>query len=113
MMPPTVPTWPLGAISDGIDHPTGAAAARPPRAMEIPRDRPTGVRGEGGAEHGQAEEHAGDEHGPAHARLLVPARDQVVNQPPADEEVVKVARAQGIAVYPADCRMLMWSVRTR
>ena len=34
-------------------------------------------------------------------------------EPPADEEVVKVARAQAIAVYPADCRMLMWSVRTR
>src|ERR1700744_1253991 len=29
MIPPTLPTHPRGAISDGIDHPTGAAAERP------------------------------------------------------------------------------------
>ena len=34
-MPPTVPTLPRGAIIDGTDHPTGAAAARPPMEMLI------------------------------------------------------------------------------
>ena len=29
-MPPTVPTWPRGAIIEGIVHPMGAAADRPP-----------------------------------------------------------------------------------
>jgi len=29
MIPPTVPTLSLGAINDGIDHPTGAAMDSP------------------------------------------------------------------------------------
>lgn len=35
MMPPIVPTPPLGTMRDGKDQPTGAAAARPPSAIEI------------------------------------------------------------------------------
>jgi hypothetical protein len=35
MMPPMVPAPPFGAIKDGSDQPTGAAEARPPRAIEI------------------------------------------------------------------------------
>ena len=35
MMPPMLPVPPRGAISDGIDHPTGAAAAKPESAIEI------------------------------------------------------------------------------
>lgn len=35
MMPPTVPTPPRGATSDGSDQPTGAAAARPPSESVI------------------------------------------------------------------------------
>src|ERR1700733_13835933 len=30
MIPPTLPTEPRGAINDGIDHPIGEAADRPP-----------------------------------------------------------------------------------
>src|ERR1035437_4930159 len=35
IMPPTVPTLPRGAISDGIDHPIGDAAESPPIDMLI------------------------------------------------------------------------------
>src|ERR1700730_1776848 len=37
MIPPIVPVPPRGAIKDGIDQPTGAAAANPLSAIEIQR----------------------------------------------------------------------------
>ena len=43
MIPPIVPVPPLGAMSDGIDQPTGAAAARPLSAMVIQKIAHTGL----------------------------------------------------------------------
>ena len=43
MIPPMVPVPPRGAISDGIDQPTGAAAARPLSATEIQTTAQTGL----------------------------------------------------------------------
>src|SRR5487761_565372 len=42
MIPPTVPVPPLGAINEGSDQPTGAAAASPVRASEIQATATTG-----------------------------------------------------------------------
>ena len=86
-MPPMVPVPPRGAISEGIDHPTGAAAASPLSAIEIQKIAQTGVGRGGGAEHREAQHHPAHEHGLAHPRLVVAARDQLVDQPAADEQV--------------------------
>ena len=43
MMPPMVPVPPFGAISEGIDQPTGAAADSPLRATEIHEIAHTGL----------------------------------------------------------------------
>ena len=43
MTPPMAPVPPRGAISEGIDHPTGAAAASPESAIEIQKIAHTGL----------------------------------------------------------------------
>jgi len=43
MMPPTLPTLLGGAMSDGMDHPTGDAAERPPMEMLIQMRACTGL----------------------------------------------------------------------
>ena len=85
--PPIVPVPPRGAISDGIDHPTGAAAASPLSAIEIQTDRPERGGRHGGAEDGEAQHHPADEHRLAHDRLVVAASDHPVDQPAADDEI--------------------------
>src|SRR3984893_11611024 len=42
-MPPSVPTLPAGAISEGMDQHTGAAAASPPSEMLIQKIAEIGV----------------------------------------------------------------------
>src|SRR5438093_10583815 len=42
-IPPSVPTLSRGAISDGIDHPTGEAADNPPIDMLIQKSAVTGL----------------------------------------------------------------------
>src|ERR1700751_5086463 len=43
MIPPTLPTLLRGAIREGIDHPTGEAAERPPMEMLIQIRAVTGL----------------------------------------------------------------------
>src|SRR5260370_425659 len=43
MIPPIVPALPRGAISDGMDQATGAAAAKPLNAIEIQKMAQTGL----------------------------------------------------------------------
>src|SRR5260370_1987720 len=58
MMPPTVAAPPFGAISDGIDQPTGAAAASPARASEIHPIASTGLVVNAAPKYRQPEQHA-------------------------------------------------------
>ena len=46
-------------MREGIDHPTGAAAARPPSETLIQNVAHAGIGGSGGAHDGKAQEHAG------------------------------------------------------
>ena len=98
MMPPIVPVPPRGAISDGIDQPTGAAAARPLSAMEIQTIAQTGSVVMVAPNTARPSSMPDHQHRLADLRFVVAARDQVVDQPAADTRSEIVAQIQGIAV---------------
>ena len=114
MMPPMVPVPPRGAISDGIDQPTGAAAAKPAQRDRYPDDCPDRAGGKGSAKHREAEQHAQHTSTVLRTRRFVVAtRDQVVDQPAADDEIRNRGASPWIAVKLADFRILMCIVSTR
>jgi hypothetical protein len=76
MIPPMVPVPPRGAISDGIDQPTGDAAASPLSATEIQMIAQTGLVVSVAPNTARPSRY---EHGLAHRRLVVAARDQVID----------------------------------
>ena len=113
MMPPMEPVAPRGAISDGMDQPTGAAAARPLSAIEIQTTAQPGLVVS------VAPKTARPSNIPTTSTVLrtsVSSRPRVmrrsISQPPTTRSAT-VAQPQGIVAKPADFRMLMCIVWTR
>ena len=93
MIPPSVPTPRSGAMSAGIDHPTGDAADKPPIETEIQKTatgRSMRVRR---AENSEPEAGSHDEHGLPNAARVPSAMNEHVHKPSADEEICE--RAHG------------------
>ncbi len=67
MIPPTWPVLLAGAISAGIDQPTGAWNEMPATATVIQNDRDVDVLGVRRADHREAHHQADDQHRLAHA----------------------------------------------
>src|ERR1019366_4003833 len=113
MMPPTAPTPPFGATRDGSDQPTGAAAARPAREMEIQKIAHAGLAVI------VAPTTAKPSSIPATRTVLrtrvssAPRAIRASSSHPPPARSVRVATAQGVAVEDADLRMLMPLVLTR
>src|SRR6516162_2068240 len=81
MIPPMVPVPPRGRSARG----STSLLAMPQRARStLWKSIIAQTGGRGSAEHGETEQHAQHEHGFAHRRLVVAARDQVIDQPAAD-----------------------------
>ena len=105
---------PFGAISEGIDQPTGAAADRPLRATEIHRIAHTGLVV------WVAPNTARPTSMPQISTVLRtrdsfrPLDDQMIDQPAADDQIGdRREQIHGMVEKPADFRMLMCIVCTR
>src|SRR5271154_7287754 len=113
MIPPSVPTLSRGAIRDGIDQATGAAADNPPIAMVIQTSALSADRAYAAPNIPKPSAVPAMRMACLTCDASFPRCTNLSTSQPPTRRSVKVAKSQGTLVYKAECSKSMWCVADR